>query len=68
MNRLAKVRRGAFAAALALSMGFGAAQALAAPATSIETRGCTPASCQKKCQTQYGVNGFCTGRGCWCEV
>ncbi|HEX2201807.1 MAG TPA: hypothetical protein VHG91_00845 [Longimicrobium sp.] len=61
-----KIRAGLFAAAVAASLGFGGAQALAAPASFAQTRGCTPESCQKKCQTQHGVDGFCTGRGCWC--
>jgi hypothetical protein len=60
-----KLRTGMFAAATTLALGFGAAQAFAAPSAA-ELRGCTPDSCQNRCQTQYGVDGFCTGRGCWC--
>ena len=61
-----KIRTTLFAAAVSASLAFGGAQALAAPAAPAGARGCTPESCQKKCQTQYGVDGFCTGRGCWC--
>ena len=62
------IRRLVFGAAVAASLGFGGAQALAAPAgrPDAAARGCTPESCEKRCQTQYGVSGFCTGRGCWC--
>ena len=61
-----KLRTGIFAALTTLALGFGAGQALAAPSGADALRGCTPDSCEKKCQTQYGVSGFCTGRGCWC--
>jgi hypothetical protein len=59
------ITRGFFAAGVAAALGFGAAQAAAAPSAA-SVRGCTPESCQTRCQTQYGVDGFCTGRGCWC--
>ncbi|HEU0298329.1 MAG TPA: hypothetical protein VFR37_02720 [Longimicrobium sp.] len=60
------VTRGLFAAAFVAAMGFGAAQAVAAPSAAGSVRGCTPESCQKKCAMQ-GLTGFCAGRGCWCR-
>lgn len=59
--------RGLFAAAFLAAMGFGAAQATAAPSTNTKAvAGCTPESCQKRC-AQEGLTGFCAGRGCWCR-
>ena len=68
MRTRSRLRRGAFAAMVAGALGFGTAQAVAAPAARPDTgfRGCTQASCDQKCQTQYGVPGFCDGRGCRC--
>jgi hypothetical protein len=60
-----KMTRGLLAAVFAGAMGFGAAQAFAAPVTQA-VAGCTPESCQKRC-AQDGLYGFCTGRGCWCQ-
>jgi hypothetical protein len=62
-----RMTRGVLAAAFAAAMGFGAAQAFAAPAADTRSAaGCTPESCQKRC-AQEGLIGFCTGRGCWCQ-
>ncbi|HEX8244758.1 MAG TPA: hypothetical protein VF541_14725 [Longimicrobium sp.] len=60
------LRRGAFAAMVAAALGFGAAQAVAAPARAgAGFRGCSQASCDNKC-AQTGQAGFCDGRGCRC--
>jgi uncharacterized membrane protein len=56
--------RGIFAAAVAAAMGFGAAQAVAAPAENAGVRGCTQESCAKRCAP---LTGFCEPRGCWCR-
>ncbi|HEX8904669.1 MAG TPA: hypothetical protein VF771_07490 [Longimicrobiaceae bacterium] len=62
--RTTMLRRGAFAALTAAALGFGTAQALAAPARpNTEFRGCTQESCDKRCAP---LSGFCDGRGCWC--
>jgi hypothetical protein len=68
MRTTAMLRRGVFAAGLAGALGFGAVQALASPtARTCDRAGrCDPEACERKCQTQFGVSGFCTGRGCWC--
>ena len=59
--------RGVLAAAFAAAMGFGAGQAVAAPSEDAKASArCTQDACAKKCVMQ-GLNGFCTGRGCWCE-
>lgn len=60
-----KMTRGIFAAAVAAAMGFGAAQAVAAPAAKAQAlRGCTQESCAKRCAP---LTGFCEPRGCWCR-
>lgn len=57
------ITRGVFAAAVAAALGFGAAQAAAAPAAKA-VRGCTQESCAKRCAP---LVGFCEPRGCWCR-
>ena len=61
-----KMTRGIFGAAVAAAMGFGALQALAAPAADAQalSRRCTQESCEKRCAP---LIGFCDGRGCWCR-
>ena len=60
-----RLMRVTFAAAVAAGMGFGAAQALAAPAADAQAvRGCTQESCAKRCAP---LTGFCEPRGCWCR-
>lgn len=56
--------RGIFAVAVAAAMGFGAAQAVAAPVDARAVRGCTQESCAKRCAP---LTGFCEPRGCWCR-
>ena len=59
--------RGMLAAAFAAAMGFGSAQAVAAPAGATQAAArCTQDACTRKCAME-GLIGFCTGRGCWCE-
>ncbi|HEU4885371.1 MAG TPA: hypothetical protein VFT45_24195 [Longimicrobium sp.] len=58
--------RGLLAAAFAAAMGFGAAQAVAAPAATRVVAGCQQDACTRKC-AQVGLIGFCDGRGCWCR-
>ena len=59
------LRRGVFAALTAAALGFGAAQAVATPAqANTAFRGCTQASCDKRCAP---LIGFCDGRGCSCR-
>jgi uncharacterized membrane protein len=60
-----RMTRGMFAAAVAAAMGFGAAQAVAAPSAEAQAvRGCTQESCEKRCAP---LIGFCEPRGCWCR-
>jgi hypothetical protein len=58
--------RGIFGAAVAAAMGFGAVQAVAAPAADAQAvnRRCTQESCETRCAP---LTGFCDGRGCWCR-
>jgi hypothetical protein len=64
--RTSLLRRGAFAALVAGTLGFGAAQAVAAPARpGTEFRGCSQTACDNKC-AMTGQIGFCDGRGCRC--
>ena len=60
------ITRGLFAATVAASLGFGAAQAVAAPAEARAkaVAGCTPESCATRCAP---LAGFCSGRGCYCR-
>jgi hypothetical protein len=54
-----------FGAAVAAGMGFGAAQAVAAPSADAQAvRGCTQESCAKRCAP---LTGFCEPRGCSCR-
>ena len=63
-----KLRTGIFAALTALTLGFGGAQALAAPADAdAGARRCDPEACDRRCLREFGVLGFCDGRGCWCR-
>ncbi|HEX6750427.1 MAG TPA: hypothetical protein VF092_24250 [Longimicrobium sp.] len=64
MKTKSLLRRGAFAALMAAALGFGAAQAVAAPArANAGFRGCSQVACDNKCAPQIG---FCDGRGCRC--
>ncbi|HSU15920.1 hypothetical protein [Longimicrobium sp.] len=66
MRTRSLIRRGAFAAVVAASLGFGAAQATATPAKSdAGFRGCSQNACDMKC-AKTGQTGFCDGRGCRC--
>ena len=61
------MKRGLLAAAFAAAMGFGTAQAVAAPAADAKAAArCSQDACTRKC-AQEGLIGFCTGRGCWCQ-
>jgi hypothetical protein len=58
------LRRGVFAALVATALGFGAAQAVAAPAkANTAFRGCSQTGCNNQCAP---LSGFCDGRGCRC--
>ena len=58
--------RGLMAAACAAAMGFGAAQAVAAPAAEARAAACQPDVCTQKC-ARDGLIGICSGRGCYCR-
>lgn len=65
--RTTLLRRTLFAAGVAAALGFGAAQAVAAPArANAGFRGCSQNACDMKC-AQTGQIGFCDGRGCSCR-
>jgi hypothetical protein len=69
MRRTRTVRRWAFGAGMAAALGFGGAQALAAPADAArdEARACNPTGCNRSCQAQGGISGRCTDAGlCAC--
>ena len=59
------VARGLFSAAVALALGFGAAQAVAAPGPpsgAAEARRCDPARCDASCKKNLpGSTGVCVG-------
>ena len=54
------VKKAALALVLAGSLGFGAAQALAAPGAA-EQRACNPQGCNASCEARFGpfAAGFC---------
>ncbi|HEX6748965.1 MAG TPA: hypothetical protein VF092_16830 [Longimicrobium sp.] len=59
-------RRWALSAAVAASLGFGAAQAMASPtAASANARACDPDECAAWCDSIGGV-GSCVGNFCRC--
>jgi hypothetical protein len=59
--------RGLLAAAFAAAMGFGAAQAVAVPATETKAAAaCQQDVCTQKCARE-GLTGLCSGRGCYCR-
>jgi hypothetical protein len=60
------VTRGMLAAAFAAAMGFGAAQAVAAPTVAPQAAACNQEVCTQKC-AQDGLVGICSGRGCYCR-
>jgi hypothetical protein len=63
------MRNWAFGAGLAAALGFGGAQALAAPADAgrAEARACNPTGCNQSCRAQGGISGRCTDAGlCAC--
>jgi hypothetical protein len=61
-----EAKRVAFAAAVAVALGFGAAQALAQPA---HARACSDQTCATVCSALGFHGGFCnTGGGCSCYL
>ena len=68
---LTKVRNGVLAAAMLGALGFGASQALAAPAAAQKAAACTQQGCNARCQAQHGsfAAGFCDpDLGCICAL
>lgn len=70
MGMMTTVRRGVFGAAAAASLGFGATQALAAPAPATGgEKVCDEAVCDRVCDlANRGLGGFCSSAGlcvCW---
>jgi hypothetical protein len=64
-------RRWFFGAAMTAALGFGGAQAIAAPAPAADgARVCNPEVCNRICQAIPGsIGGFCTpGGGCSCYI
>jgi hypothetical protein len=62
-----KARGWLFGVGLAAALGFGGAQAVAAPAPGGEMRACNPTGCNQSCQAQGGISGRCTDAGlCAC--
>lgn len=66
------IRRRVFGAAMAAALGFGATQALAAPASGVDADAhvCNPQVCNRICQSIPGsIGGFCTADGsCQCYI
>jgi hypothetical protein len=69
MMKIATVRRWVFGAGTAAALGFGGAQALAAPAPAQAEGVCNDRVCDRVCDlTNRGLGGFCSSTGicvCW---
>ena len=66
-----KARSGLLALSMVGVLGFGATQALAAPAAAKRPPDCSPGKCDKLCKEQFGpfAGGFCDPfGGCSCAV
>ena len=66
-----KVRNGVLAASMLGALGFGAGQALAAPAAAQKAAACSQQGCNARCEAQFGpfASGFCDPQfGCVCAV
>ncbi len=62
-----RTRNGVFSLAVALSLGFGATQALAGPTESAE-RACATGPCRKDCIAQGNSGGICIDGSCICFI
>ena len=61
------VQRGTFAALMAAALGFGGAQAFAAPAAPVDgERACSGGQCSRDCRRAGYDGGFCDQGGCIC--
>lgn len=70
MMKITTVRRAVFGAATAVALGFGGAQALAAPTPAARgEKVCDDRVCDRVCDlTNRGLGGFCSSTGicvCW---
>ena len=63
-----RLQRWALAAGLAAALGFGAAQAVAAPADSPAGRTCIPDKCRAACRAQGQTGGACFQDTCFCYI
>jgi hypothetical protein len=64
-----RTQRGLFALATAAALGFGAAQAFAAPAAPGARAACTTAQCNLDCRRMGYDGGVCAGSwGCACWI
>ena len=70
MSRMTRwAQRGVFALATAAALGFGARQAVAAPADAAAVRVCTNEQCNTDCRRRGYDGGVCAGSwGCACWI
>ena len=63
-----RIARWLLAVGSAVSLGFGASQALASPAAADDALACKPDSCDRYCRERLGgISGRCTDNGqCLC--
>lgn len=64
MNRIGRIGRGLFGAAVFCALGAGATQAFAVPPTEPAARSCYPMQCRQGCsevgyRTGQCINGYC---------
>lgn len=69
MKRTMKaMRRGVFGAAMAAALGFGGAQAMAAPAGPGQGAWCNERLCDLFCSSITGFGGTCQNGRCICPI
>lgn len=69
MSRSKRVARWVFGPAVALALGVGAMDAMAAPsARGADARVCDPQVCNRICQAIGTIGGTCINGGCSCYI
>ncbi|HEU0053064.1 MAG TPA: hypothetical protein VFQ39_07795 [Longimicrobium sp.] len=63
-----RTTRAAFALGVALAMGFGAREALAAPSAGEGPGACNPQLCDRVCKAIGAFGGTCVNGGCSCYI
>ena len=65
---LARLGKGGFAAATAVSLGFGALMAFSSPREAAAASHCNQGPCNASCRSSGAQYGFCDSVGCVCVM